>query len=150
MALSQLLRSQQAPLRELLLQNNRIGADGAEALAAALADNAALEVLHLNGNPIGDRGAAALAAALPRCRGLRALYLADAAIGASGAAALAAALPGVTAPLVALELRGNPVSGQALALLDELVQARGAYAPAPDTGIFALGTSAVDAFGGGW
>ena len=146
-ALAQLLRSPQAPLHELLLQGNRIGAEGAEALAAALTENGALEVLHLNGNPIGDRGAEALAATLPRCRGLRALYLADSSIGVLGAAALVAALPGVTAPLVALELRGNPVPSETLAQLDERVRALGAYPPASDTGIFVLGSGVAD---GGW
>ena len=104
-------------LRELRLEGNAIGPDGAASLARALRRNARLETLTLALNPIGPEGARALAHALRHNRALAVLDLADCAIGDAGAAALGAALRANTA-LRELRLQGNgigPAGARALA-----------------------------------
>jgi len=46
------------------LEDNKIGDEGANAVATALEKNRSLESLSLEGNNIGDKGAKAMAAAL--------------------------------------------------------------------------------------
>mmetsp|Transcript_43305 Transcript_43305/g.143251 ORF Transcript_43305/g.143251 Transcript_43305/m.143251 type:complete len:291 (+) Transcript_43305:18-890(+) len=90
-------------LKHLSLQRNRVGDDGAESLAAALAGGAlpALELLYLGENEVGDAGATALAEALregacPKLRrlGLQANRLGDGALEALAAALRAGAMKG--------------------------------------------------------
>ena len=81
-------------LEQLTLDNNRIGAEGAAALAQIATDGAlmVLTCLGLSGNPIGDEGVKALAKAcsdeevLPR---LEQLHLRETHVGDSGLTALA-------------------------------------------------------------
>ena len=99
----------------LNLQNNKISARGAKALAAAFAEGAMpkLEILLLNNNQIGDEGAKALAeavgkGALPKLKGLR---LGSNQIGDEGAVALAEAVgKGALPKLKKLELFANKLS----------------------------------------
>ena len=60
-------------LATLILEGNRIGAEGARELSAALAGGAcpSLTMLNLNDNNIGSAGALALAAALAACPSLK-------------------------------------------------------------------------------
>lgn len=48
-------------LKELILCDNCINADGVRILAAGLCENTTLTLLDLNNNPVGDEGAAVLA-----------------------------------------------------------------------------------------
>eukprot|EP00951_Prasinocladus_malaysianus_P012813 scaffold95764_cov32-Prasinocladus_malaysianus.AAC.2 len=57
------------------LRHNKIGAEGATALAGALRQCTNLQHLNLGGNKIGDEGAIALAEALPQCPALQHLNL---------------------------------------------------------------------------
>jgi Ran GTPase-activating protein (RanGAP) involved in mRNA processing and transport len=94
--LSEALEVNNTTLTKLNLGYNRIGDEGAAALAAVLHVNASLSELDLNKNDIGAAGAAALIAAVPpHARGgpgLATLNLSHNAIGAAGASALAEAL----------------------------------------------------------
>ncbi|CAK0841104.1 unnamed protein product [Prorocentrum cordatum] len=112
-------------LQALDLFGNRVGDEGAAALAAALRAPGALpslQVLNLTNNRVGDEGAAALAAAL-RAPGalpsLQVLDLGDNRVGAEGAAVLAAALraPGALPRLQLLHLGGNRVGDEGAAAL---------------------------------
>ena len=58
------LRMRQSALRTLALADNRIGVNGARALALALVSCTSLRTLNLSGNPVADDGLAAIAAAL--------------------------------------------------------------------------------------
>ena len=79
-------------LREVTLRDADVGAAGARLLAAALAAGAAVTSLDLPGNRIGAEGVEALAAALP-ASAVAKLDLLDNAIGDAGAERLAAHLP---------------------------------------------------------
>jgi Ran GTPase-activating protein (RanGAP) involved in mRNA processing and transport len=57
-------------LRELDISSNRIGVDGATALAGSLGEMKALRKLYVNNNMIGDDGAAALATSFKNMPGL--------------------------------------------------------------------------------
>jgi uncharacterized protein (TIGR02996 family) len=99
-------------LRSLCLSYNRIGEDGARAVAAAPLSS--LEVLLLTSNRIGDAGVAALAASsfLPR---LTRLDLSWVAIGRAGVRALAAAKSPLA--LASLDLSHNSIGDEGLAAL---------------------------------
>ena len=74
-----------------MVERDRTG--GREALARALEGNKILEKLWLNENKVGAAGATALAAALGKKEcGLQTLWLSDAEVGDVGATAIATAL----------------------------------------------------------
>lgn len=113
-------------LLHLDLTDNRMGADGAAAVAASLPPT--LEELLLARNAIGDRGATTLATALVRKRKcvLRTLVLASNGLRDAAAVALAEALgaprPRGNRSLEHLDLSANKLrAGAALALGDALV-----------------------------
>jgi Ran GTPase-activating protein (RanGAP) involved in mRNA processing and transport len=123
------------------LAEDRLGAPGARALAAARLDQ--LVVLRLAGNQLGDEGARALAAArsLPS---LRALDLAGNAIGDDGVCALCASP--LASRLAALDLGGNrvgPAGARALARLSSLVALDLGGNPLGDEGARALADGAL-------
>jgi Ran GTPase-activating protein (RanGAP) involved in mRNA processing and transport len=91
-------------IRRLLLQRNKVGDAGAEALGQALAVNGTLTEVNLGYNEIGDAGAASIADALmsAKCR-ISELNLGANQIGVMGSMALAAALGGEAAKLAAKE-----------------------------------------------
>jgi Ran GTPase-activating protein (RanGAP) involved in mRNA processing and transport len=91
-------------IRRLLLQRNKVGDAGAEALGQALAVNGTLTEVNLGYNEISDTGAASIAEALmsPKCR-ITVLNLGANSIGVVGSQALAAALGGAAANLAAKE-----------------------------------------------
>lgn len=95
-------------LRSLKLRDNKVGADGATQLAAALAAGCSLTELHLASADIGDNGAVALAVALERNTSLTALNLWRNSIGAHGGQRLGQALER-NASLLSLTLRDNDV-----------------------------------------
>lgn len=76
-------------VRELILYNNSIGDQGAQALGQHLAKVISVQSLHLNDNIIGDEGAKALGPHLANLTKLRGLYLHSNRIGDEGAEALA-------------------------------------------------------------
>jgi hypothetical protein len=78
-------------LKNIDLQNNEIGADGAAALAKALEVNASITNIDLGGNKIGGVGAAALAKALEVNASITNFNLGFNQVGDDGAAALAKA-----------------------------------------------------------
>lgn len=100
-------------LRSLSLAVNRIGDEGAKALAGALRGAALLELLELANNMIGDRGAESLAEALSEAdTSLTTLGLARNRLTHIGAAALAkAADSGRSRRLHSIELQGNTEVG---------------------------------------
>ena len=98
-------------LTSLNLGDNRIGDDGAKALATALKNNTSLTSLNLLGNRIGDDGAKALATALETNTSLTSLELGFNRIGADGATALATALKNNTS-LTSLNLLNNDIGDE--------------------------------------
>eukprot|EP00959_Pyramimonas_sp_CCMP1952_P141079 2952716-Pyramimonas_sp.AAC.3 len=113
-------------LRECHLAGNRIGADGALALSAALPHTRRLSVLNLSGNEVGCEGAGFLADLLveaPRSP-LTDLDLSANGIGDGGAADLAEALVGCTLPRLRLSLLGNEFGARARAQLRSSVESR--------------------------
>ncbi len=70
------------------LRSNKIGAEGAKALAEALKTNASLTTVNLEGNEVGDEGAKALAEALKTNASLTTVDLWGNKIGDEGAKAL--------------------------------------------------------------
>ena len=79
-------------LKELNLAANSIGADGAKALAGGLKHCPGLRELIVGSNQIGADGANALADGLKHCPGLRELIVGSNQIGADGAKALGGGL----------------------------------------------------------
>ena len=77
---------------ELLLHGEKIGDDGAVALAKELGTDRNLKLLDLWSNGIGPAGAGALATALASNTVLQKLYLNENAIGPEGAASMAKAI----------------------------------------------------------
>ena len=98
-------------LTELGLYSNRIGAEGAKALATALQTNSSLSTLYLGNNEIGDEGAQALATALHTNSSLSSLSLGYNQIGAEGAQALATALQ-TNKTLTKLDLWNNQIGDE--------------------------------------
>ena len=90
----------------LILSHNRIGDDGARAIAHALRGCEVLSVLDLSGNGIQDAGTEALSEALKSCK-LQRLSLASNCMGPSGALAVAGVLKYVYKSLDTLDLSCN-------------------------------------------
>jgi hypothetical protein len=96
-------------LTELRLGYNKIGDEGAKAIAEALKVNAVVTELWLGGNKIGDEGANAIAEALKSGTAVVAtLFLGDNNIGVEGAKAIAEALK-VNAVLTCFDLSLNNI-----------------------------------------
>ena len=94
-------------IRVLILSHNKIGDDGARAIAHALRGCEVLSVLDLSGNGIQDAGAEAISEALRSCK-LQRLSLASNCIGDDGARAIVHVLRGCGA-LSVLDLSGNGI-----------------------------------------
>ncbi len=101
--------------------NNRIGAAGATALAAALQTNTTLTSMYLDDNGIGAAGATALATALQTNTTLTELNLDDNDVGNAGATALATALQTNTM-LTSLSLRFNDIGNAGATALATTLQ----------------------------
>ena len=93
----------------LILSHNKIGDDGARAIAHALRGCEVLSVLDLSGNGIQDTGTEALGEALRSCK-LQRLSLASNCMGPSGALAVAGVLKHVYKSLDTLDLSCNRLS----------------------------------------
>lgn len=93
---------------ELLLMGEKIGDDGAVALAQALAFDRRLKLVDLWANGVGPKGAAALAKALETNTALQKLYLNENTIGSEGTASLARALT-INRSLLTLWLSRNGI-----------------------------------------
>ena len=107
-------------IKNLDLQGNNIGSEGAVALADGLKSCNNLQTLNLNSNNIGAEGAIALADGLKSCNNLKTLVLADSNIGDEGAVALADGLKSCS-NLQTLNLSDNDISAEGIvALVDAL------------------------------
>ena len=114
---------------ELSLRSNKIGDDGATALAEVLKNNTALATLNLHGNKIGDDGATALAEALKNNNtALATLSLSNNKIGNDGAIALAEALKTSTA-LTYLALDRNMIGRRGELALQDMLESNTALKP---------------------
>ena len=91
----------------VILSHNRIGDDGARAIAHALRGCEVLSVLDLSGNGIQDAGTEALSEALRSCCKLQRLSLASNCMGPSGALAVAGVLKQVYKSLDTLDVSYN-------------------------------------------
>ena len=98
--------SLQCCISVLILSQNKIGDDGARAIAHALRGCEVLSVLDLSGNGIQDAGAEALSEALRSCK-LQRLSLSSNCMGPSGALAVAGVLKHVYKSLDTLDLSWN-------------------------------------------
>ena len=103
------LRGHRTRVTRLLLDDNKIGHEGAAAIAAALESNSKLQELGIDNNNIGDKGAVAIAMALRSNKTLQHLRLSKNNIGDDGAIALAEALKS-NSTLHELELDNNNIS----------------------------------------
>ena len=103
-----------------LIDMNRIGDDGARAIAHALQGCEVLSVLDLNGSGIQDAGTKALSETL-RCCKLQRLSLASNCIGDDGARAIAHALRGCEV-LSVLDLSGNVIQDAGTEALSEALR----------------------------
>ena len=104
----------------LILSQNKIGDDGARAIAHALRGCEVLSVLDLSGNGIQDAGTEALSEALSSCK-LQRLTLASNCIGDDGARAIANALRGCEV-LSVLDLSGNGIQDAGTEALSEALR----------------------------
>ena len=93
-------------LAHLDLGGNKIGDEGAKAIAAGVAASGSLTHLELQGNEIGNEGAKALAAGVAASGSLTRLWLSSNEIGDEGAKALAAAVA-VSGSLTEIQLDGE-------------------------------------------
>ena len=109
----------------LILSHNRIGDDGARAIAHALRGCEVLSVLDLSGNGIQDAGTEALSEAL-RCCKLQRLSLASNCIGPSGALAVAGVLKHVYKSLDTLDLSCNRLGDVGAVCLEALFLSKAA------------------------
>lgn len=96
-------------VRSLILEENKIGPSGAEAIARALQINSTVEELVLSSNNITDKGAIALAEMLKKNNTIKSLYIDYNGIGIKGASALAGALES-NSTVTLLCLDGNKIS----------------------------------------
>ena len=110
-------------LTYLRLDGNKIGDEGAKAIAAGVAASGSLTHLFLWENKIGDEGAKALAAGVAASGSLAHLNVGFNKIGDAGAKAIAEALR-VNAVLTELDLRGNEIGKDAKKALQEAAEAR--------------------------
>lgn len=135
----------------LYLGCNRIGPDGALALAGALAEDTTVRALWLKRNPLHADGARTLAALLRRNTALRTLDLVNTGIGADGVRLLLDALLTRGAPLERIFLGGNGLTASDAPLLAALIRDAGVrelYVPANhlgDEGAAVLAAAAADA-----
>ncbi|MFJ8648620.1 gala protein [Streptomyces sp. NPDC093546] len=140
-------------LHTLYLGCNRIGPEGAAALAGRLAADTTVRALWLKRNPVGDDGVQALAAMLRRNTALRTLDLVNTGLTTDGLRALLDALTGRPGPVERLFLGGNGLTADAAPLLAALLRDAGVrelYLPANhlgDEGAAVLAAAAADAAG---
>ena len=107
-------------IKNLDLQGNNIGSEGAVALADGLKSCNNLQTLNLYSNNIGAKGAIALADGLKSCNNLQELHLSNNYFGAEGTVALADGLKSCY-NLQALNFSDNDISAEGIvALVDAL------------------------------
>ena len=105
----------------LILSHNKIGDEGAWAIAHALRVCEVLSVLDLSGNSIQEAGAEALSKSLRSCCKLQRLSLASNCIGDDGARAIAHSLRGCDV-LSVLDLSGNGIQDAGTEALSEALR----------------------------
>ena len=125
-AIAKALKSGTAVLTNLRLDNNSIGANGAKAIAEALKVNPVLTSLDLRTNSIGNGGAMAIAEALKVNPVLTILNLDKNSIGDDGAKAIVEALK-VNPVLTKLDLRINGLGDAGEKAVREAVKDRSGF-----------------------
>jgi hypothetical protein len=115
-----------AVVTELSLSGNKIGDEGAKAIADALKVNAVLTKLWLDENNIGPEGAIAIAEALKVNAVVTTLYLMGNNIGVEGVITIAEALK-VNAVLTKLELEYNSMGDAGKQALQDAVKDRSGF-----------------------
>nr|XP_021326708.1 uncharacterized protein LOC568664 isoform X13 [Danio rerio] len=124
--LSALLQDKHCKLNTLMLNNNRITAEGCAALTSAFILNPShLIELNLSGNKLGDSGVEKICPLLEntQCR-LEKLSLSDCSISEEGYKALASALRSNPSHLIELDLRGNDPGQSGVKKLTDLLHSR--------------------------
>nr|XP_021325104.1 uncharacterized protein si:ch211-11p18.6 isoform X9 [Danio rerio] len=124
--LSALLQDKHCKLNTLMLNNNRITAEGCAALTSAFNLNPShLIELNLSGNKLEDSGVEKICPLLEniQCR-LEKLSLSDCSIREEGYKALASALRSNPSHLIELDLRGNDPGQSGVKELTDLLQSR--------------------------
>ncbi|KAJ1550101.1 hypothetical protein HK096_008736 [Nowakowskiella sp. JEL0078] len=91
-SISNAIRNNDSTLQILDLEGNKIGAEGAKALASMLLHNTTLKYLNVSFNHLHNKGAIEMASALNQNSNLIAIYLSDNKIGDEGASFVASAL----------------------------------------------------------
>ena len=112
-------------LETLYLGCNRIGPEGVTALAGGLSEDATVRAVWLKRNPVGDEGARALAGMLRRNHTIRTLDLVNTGVRAEGLRALLDALLDRPVPLERLFLGGNGLGAAEAGLLAALIRDAG-------------------------
>eukprot|EP00439_Symbiodinium_sp_Y106_P061679 s2048_g9.t1 len=115
-ALAEAWRHENGTVTSLNLGSNRIDADGAVCLCAALSENTALRIVTLQQNELGEQGAASVADMLVKNGRLTCLDLTGNSIGDVGAANIAAAIE-KHGSFKSLALAHNSISDEAAASL---------------------------------
>ena len=128
--LARVLSAESRPLARLDLSGNALGADGAAALATALASNRTLLALSLVGNGLEAEGAAKCAIALKNNRTLASLWLGQNKLGNEGVAAIVDALvaAGPSTHLANLDLSNNNIGAPGIKACVKLLGECGALA----------------------
>lgn len=115
---------QMTNLRSLIIDNNKIGAVGAQALAEGLIVNTTLKLLDISNNNIGDEGAIALAKALENKEEFTTLTITNNNIGVEGGKALANALRGKN-KFQDLDITNNNIGNEGVKALTEVLDETG-------------------------
>nr|XP_021326713.1 NLR family CARD domain-containing protein 3 isoform X18 [Danio rerio] len=124
--LSALLQDKHCRVNTIMLNNNRITAEGCAALTSAFILNPShLIELNLSGNKLGDSGVEKICPLLEntQCR-LEKLSLSDCSISEEGYKALASALRSNPSHLIELDLRGNDPGQSGVKKLTDLLHSR--------------------------
>ena len=117
--LSKAIQQPDAVVRELLVWQCKISANGAQFIADMLKGSKTLKVLVMHGNDVGDIGIAKIASVFGQCT-IRELHINHCGFGYNGAKSLADSLKSDTT-VKHLKLWGNPITPKGAHLMAKLV-----------------------------
>ena len=115
--LSKAIQQPEAIVKELLVWQCNISAEGAKFIAAMLERNKTLEVLVMHGNDVGDKGIAEIAGVFGQCT-IKELHINHCGFGYDGAVSLAGGLKSST--ITHMMLWGNLITQKGACLMAEL------------------------------